>query len=126
MPNKILLSENSEKLLIKIVLENHFFPSYEKVCLLKKFMDEHFLKKTISDVDSYGMPKNTVMVFIKDKNGAPINQISNDNLFYLMQDKFKNIYDDKKRDVFIKQFLKDWINGKITDNCLLSNNNLTT
>ena len=44
-------------------------------------------------------------------------------LFYLLQDRFKNLYDDKDvRDRLLIQILKDWFPKKITKDGLLTVN----
>ena len=47
--------------------------------------------------------------------------LSDVQLFYIIQDEFKNIISDKEaRDNFLKQIIKDWYNKKISKNNTLT------
>ena len=44
-------------------------------------------------------------------------------LFFLLQDKFSKIYQDKtQRNAFLKKIMQDWYNRKISKEGLLSSN----
>ncbi len=60
---------------------------------------------------------------MKNSNGDALNTMTTSQLFYLIQDKFKNIYHNKEqRDKLIKQVIKDWCDGKISREGMLSVN----
>jgi hypothetical protein len=48
-----------------------------------------------------------------------------EQLFYLLQDKFKGLYSDtNKRDKLLKQIIKDWYKDKISKHGMLSVNTI--
>ena len=72
-----------------------------------------------------GYPKTVSVVAMLDGNGDIIRNLTDIQLFYLLQDRFKNITANKKhRDSFLKQIIKDWFYDKIKPSGLLSVNML--
>jgi hypothetical protein len=60
---------------------------------------------------------------MKGTDGNPIRNMNAEQLFYLLQDKFKNIYaDTNKRDILLKQIIKDWYKDKISKHGMLTVN----
>ena len=94
-----------------------------KVSVVKKFLDNTFVKADMSTINDEGLPQKKPIVGMKDNNGNVVKNLSPQQLFYLIQDKFKHIYLDKeKRDKFLKQIIIDWYNNKISKEGLLSIN----
>ena len=94
-----------------------------KVSVVKKFLDNTFVKADMSTINDEGLPQKKPIVGMKDNNGNVVKNLSPQQLFYLIQNKFKHIYLDKeKRDKFLKQIIIDWYNNKISKEGLLSIN----
>lgn len=123
MGKKIIISEESETLFIQMALNESFYPEANKVLVLKNYLDKNFIKTTIDDINNNGYPIKKRVVSMKNSNGDAINTMSTSQLFYLIQDKFKNIYqNNEQRDKLIKQTIKDWCDGKISKEGMLSVN----
>jgi hypothetical protein len=123
MGKKIIISENIENLFIQLALNEVFYPEANKVLIIKNYLDKNFIKSTIDDIDNNGYPIKTRVVSMKNSNGDALNTMTTSQLFYLIQDKFKNIYHNKEqRDKLIKQVIKDWCDGKISREGMLSVN----
>lgn len=116
MAHKVIISENMEKVLIDSILEESvYYPSYEKVLLVKNFLDKNFSIASVPDVSSNGLPTYSKVVNILNANKEVVNTINTDALFYMLQEKFKAIEKDtENRDKLLKQVIKDWMNGSIT------------
>ena len=94
-----------------------------KVLLVKKYLDDNFVRASIPIIGADGYPKTMYIVGMKGTDGNVIKNMTAKQLFYLLQDKFKGIYGDKsKRNKFIKQVMIDWYNKKISNEGLLSKN----
>lgn len=116
MAHKVIISENMEKVLIDSILEESvYYPSYEKVLLVKDFLDNNFSIASVPDVSSNGLPTYSKVVNILNANKEVVNTINTDALFYMLQEKFKAIEKDtENRDKLLKQVIKDWMSGSIT------------
>lgn len=116
MGKKILISENMEDNIINMILnEEYFYPNPDKVLLIKKYLDETFIKSTVPDVSGNGMPTKRIAVSFKGNTGQMTNTMSLHDIFYMLQEKFKNIENDKyNRDKLLKQVIADWVNNKIS------------
>lgn len=103
--------------------ESEYFIDPQKVLLVKRFLDDTFVRGNIPYVGDDGYPKSKPIVGMKGTDGNVAKNMDAQHLFYLLQDKFKGIYGDKeKRDRFLKQVMKDWYDRKITQEGLLSVN----
>lgn len=112
MGKKIIISEHTEDLFIQLALNETFYPEANKVLILKNYLDKNFLKSTIDDIDNNGYPIKKMVVSMKNSNGDALNTMTTSQLFYLIQDKFQNIYqNNEQRDRLIKQVIKDWCKG---------------
>ena len=115
MKHKVIISESLEKVLINSLLDEEYYPNYEKVLLVKSFLDKNFSIASVPDVSSNGLPTNSKVINILNNNKEVVSTINADNLFYMLQEKFKNIEKSPEdRDKFLKQVIKDWLNGRIT------------
>lgn len=103
--------------------EYHYHVDPQKVLVVKRFLDNTFLRATMPIVGSDGYPKNVKIVGMKGADGNVAKNMTAKQLFYLLQDKFQHIYGDKgKRDSFLKLVMKDWYERKITNDGMLSTN----
>ena len=120
MAKTIIITEEMENDLIKFILsEEYIYPDPDKVLIVKNYLDSNFTPTTIPDVNDNGMPSNVKAVVTK--NGS--NTMSLQDLFYMVQEKFKNLVSNQKnRDKFLKQVINDWTDGKITKEGSLSVN----
>lgn len=116
MGKKIIISEAMENELIDFILSEGFFnPDPDKVLIVKKYLDNNFVKSAVPDVSTNGMPTTTNMVSLKDSSGQIVNTMTLNDLFYMIQEKFKNIVPDRNnRDKFLKQIINDWVKNKIS------------
>jgi hypothetical protein len=118
--NKKYVRENK-----KIVNENQnvYFIDTNKVNVIKKFLDSNFVRASINVISNDGLPVNKPVIGLKDNSGKVVKNLTPQQLFYLIQDKFKNIYNNKdKRNKLLKQIVIDWYNNKISKEGLLSIN----
>ena len=121
---KVYLTEKQIEYIKKYNTETTHYVDPAKVLLIRKYLDDNFVRATMSIIDSAGYPAAKEIVGMKGTDGEVIRNMTSKQLFYLLQDKFKGIYGDKqKRDAFIKQVMIDWYNKKITNDGLLSKNN---
>ena len=120
MTKTIIITEEMENDLIKFILsEEYIYPDPDKVLIVKNYLDSNFTPTTIPDVNDNGMPSKVKAVVTK--NGS--NTMSLQDLFYMVQEKFKNLVSNQKnRDKFLKQVINDWTEGKITKEGSLSVN----
>ena len=103
--------------------ESSNFVEPQKVLLVKKYLDDNFVRAAIPVKLGNGDIVNKAIVGFKGPDGQPAENLSIRNLFWKTQDKFKNIYADKnKRDQFLKQVITDWYNKKISKEGLLTKN----
>lgn len=95
----------------------------EKVGIVKKYLDENFIKGGIPCMGEDGYPITLPIVAMKGTDGNPIKNMSDKQLFALLLDKFGKIYSDVKQTKrFLRQIMKDWYYGKISKENLLSVN----
>lgn len=126
MRHRVIISEKMEKFLIGSILEESaYYPNYEKVLLVKDFLDKNFSVASVPDVSSNGLPTYSKVVNVLNGSNEVISTISTEDLFYMLQEQFKNIEKDPvNRDKLLKQVLSDWIDGNITREGGLSVNSL--
>lgn len=122
---KIFLSEAQIEALKNMIEEsNSAYPvNPRKVEVVAKYLDNNFERGGISTFSEDGYPKTLCIVGMKGTDGKIARNMDAKQLFYLLQDKFKDIYLDKFiRDKFLKQVMKDWYDKKISKQHLLSVN----
>lgn len=127
MKHKIIISEKMEKKLINSILTENdvYYPSYEKVLLIKDFLDKNFSVASIPDVSSNGLPTMTKVINVLNSDKSIVSTIDIHNLYYMLQEKFKNIEKESfNRNKLLKQVINDWINGNITKEGGLSVNSI--
>lgn len=134
---KVIISEQQEKELIKKLNEEIYqMPvdkkmnkpytiNPDKVLVVKKFLDGNFQKGNAEFIGNNGRLVKVRMIGIPDSSGESLRDLTPDNLVDLLIDRFKNMFlDQKERELFMKQVVKDWINDKITVNGILTVNRL--
>ena len=88
----------------------------DKVSVVKKFLDDNFARASTSTFGKNGLPESQGIVVWLDNNKNVIKSLTDVQLFYVLQEHFKNIIADKnERDKFLKQVIKDWYDKKISD-----------
>lgn len=124
--NIFITEEQAKQLEILMMEENSKYPvNTNKVRVVANYLDKNFTRGGISTFSEDGYPKTIGIVGMKGTDGNVAKNMDDKQLFYLLQDKFKNIYLDKTiRDRFLKQVMKDWFNKKITKQYLLSVNTI--
>lgn len=112
-----LLEEEADKVKVS------FYVEPEKVLLVKKYLDKAFKRGVINGIDDNGYPKTIQIVGMIGGDGNIVRNLTDLQLFYLLQDRFSGIYGDKKhRDSLLRQIIKDWYHNKISKEGLLSVN----
>lgn len=115
---RIILSEEQ----IAFIKQEHCVEP-KKVLIVKKYLDNSFKKGHIATLGEDGYPTNIKIVIMLGTDKQPVKNMTDKQLFYLLQDRFKNIYSDKKkRDKFLSRVIKDWYLDKISKDGLLSVN----
>lgn len=110
---KIILSENKEQKLFQNLLNEK--ASLDKVSIITNFLDRNFKRADTTEMDENGMVNSKPIVVWIDKHQNPVKMMTDVQLFYLLQEKYKNIIADKKeRDTFLKKLIKAWYNKKIS------------
>ena len=119
---KITITESQFRELKK-KLNEEFFVETEKVNVVKKYLDDNFVRGTVPAMGEDGYPKYIGVVGLKFKDGTVAKNMTATQLFYLLQDKFQKIYEDpKQRDAFLKRIVTDWYYKRISRHGLLSKN----
>lgn len=108
---------------LEMLLNEAYVVEPNKVKVVKKYLDDNFIKGGMPTLGEDGMPKTMAIVAVKGSDGNPLKNMSDSQLFYMIQSKFPKLHSDgKKRDKLIKQILKDWYYDKISPEGILSVN----
>lgn len=117
----IILTENKIHTLLKAMVKESYGSWSEKVELVKNYLDRHFARAKATIMDKNGRPSFQEVVAWLDDNKQVVKTLTDVQLFYVIQDEFKDIIADKQeRDDFLKQVIKNWYEHKITKNNSLS------
>jgi len=119
---KIIINENKEYLIYEeAVIEEMFGGWGDKVKAVKDYLDKNFSRASATIIGDDGKPQIQRVVAWLDDYKQVIKTLTDVQLFYIIQDQFKNILPNREeRDKFIIQVLKDWYNHKISKNYSLS------
>ena len=118
---KITITEKQEKKIRETAINEIYGGWGEKVKMVKDYLDKHFARANSIIMGSNGRPENKQIVAWLDDYKQIVKTLTDVQLFYVIQDEFRNILSDKdERDKFLKQVIKDWYNHKITKNNSLS------
>ena len=123
MPVKLYVTESQYRRIFENETSGRYTIDPMKVKIVTKYLDKGFKKGAIEQIGEDGYPKRIPIVSMIGMDGEPLRNMTDKQLFYLLQDRFKNICLDKKeRDKFLIQIIKDWYKGKISKNGLLTVN----
>lgn len=112
----VYITEKQEKLLIHLMMNEEIGGMSDKVGVVKKFLDDNFVRATTSEMGENGLPETRGIVVWLDDSKKPVKTLTDVQLFYVLQSQFKNIISDRdERDKFLKQVIKDWYNKKISN-----------
>ena len=110
---KIIISEHNERQLFQNILNEAM--TLDKVSIIKDFLDRNFKRADTTEIDDKGMVNSKPLVVWIDKHENPVKTMTDVQLFYLLQEKYKNLFADKtERDTFLKKLIKAWYNKKIS------------
>ena len=105
---KIILTELQEQSLMQKLINEEVSDGDVRLEVIN-YLNNNFIKADKSIINDKGDLQYKKLVIWVDKNKEPIKTLSIEDLFWLLQDKFKNIKSDKKiRDAFIWDTLKSW------------------
>ena len=117
----IILSENNIRTLFKTMIKESYALWPAKVELVKDYLDSHFARAKATIMDDNGRPSFQEVVAWLDDNKQVVKTLTDVQLFYVMQDEFKDIIPDKnERDNFLISVLKNWYSNKISKHNSLS------
>lgn len=130
MSKKVIITEEQmNSILSQMVSEELGGKKYtidpEKVLIVKKYLDENFLKTSIDTLGEDGMPGQLGIVVMLGPSKNPIKQMYKDDVKELLIEKFKNMFLDKEeRRKFLSKVMDDWYDdniglyGNLSVNCL--------
>jgi len=111
---KVLLTEQQ---ILSTLLTEVYGGMGDKVGIVKDYLDKHFSRAKVSEMGENGRPQAKEVVIWLDDFNQPVKALTDVQLFYIVQDEFKNILSDKnERDEFLKDVIKSWYNKKISNN----------
>ena len=115
---QVIISEKAERNLKENILISELFNGWgDKVKSVKDYLDKNFARANATVFGEDGKPKIEKVVAWLDDYKQVVKTLTDVQLFYVVQDQFKNILPDKQeRDKFIIQVIKDWYDHKITKN----------
>ena len=119
----IIINEEIENRWFKQILSESFYPTTERVLMIKRFLDGNFQRSEIDDIGEDGYPKKVKSAVLMSSNKQPLKTISQDELLILLDDKFNHMISDKNdRKKFFRQIIKDWMENRISKEGILSVN----
>ena len=134
---KIIITEQQRDKLAKTIAEETYQMPVEKkankpytinpdkVLVVKKFLDGNFQKGNAEFIGNNGRLAKVRIISMPDSNGESLRDLTAENLVDLLIDRFKNMFlDQRERELFMKQVVKDWMDDKITVNGVLTTNRL--
>lgn len=118
----IKITEETEQMAIRDILQESFYPTGEKVLAIKKYLDQNFQRVQTDDIDEKGYPKKVNCVMLMSGN-QQLKPMTMNELLLMLDDKFNNMISDKNdRRRFLKQVIQDWYLNKIDRTGVLSVN----
>jgi hypothetical protein len=113
---KIIISEKQEILLINSLLnEEYGFDYGEKRLLIKKHLDDNFMKGSSTEIIN-GKPTKIELVVMLGPDKAPVKTMSDKQLFEYLESEFQSIVPKSERTNFIKETMIAWYNNRISKN----------
>lgn len=115
---KIILDERQEKTLFETILQESIYGLSDKVNIIKKYLDNNFIKADYDSMDDNGDMKTNSLVIMKDTKQQPTqHRMTLEQLFEKLKYKYQNIITNKEeRDKFLWQLVNDWYNNRISKN----------
>ena len=115
---KIILDERQEKNLFETILQESIYGLSDKVNIIKKYLDNNFIKADYDSMDDNGDLKSNSFVIMKDTKQQPTqHRMTLEQLFEKLKYKYQNIITNKEeRDKFLWQLVNDWYNNRISKN----------
>lgn len=115
---KIILDERQEKNLFETILQESIYGLSDKVNIIKKYLDNNFIKADYDSMDDNGDMKSNSLVIMKDTKQQPTqHRMTLEQLFEKLKYKYQNIITNKEeRDKFLWQLVNDWYNNRISKN----------
>ena len=112
---KIIINEKQEERLINTALNEAYLGLGDKVGEVVKYLDKNFARAQMTEMGEDGRPFcKGVVAWLNDYKQV-VTTLTDVQLFYVIQDQFKNIMSDKQeRDEFLKHVIKDWYYHKIS------------
>ena len=108
---------------LKMKVKANFPVDPQKVRHIANYLEKSFKRGHMHGIGDDGFPTSMPIVGMIGTDGSILKNMNDKQLFYLLQDRFKNLYDDKDiRDRLLIQILKDWFPRKITKDGLLTVN----
>ena len=111
----IIINERQEQLIINNMLSEDLDYG-ERRLYVKKFLDDNFKKGSIDKMDDNGNPSKYEVVVLLTKDKKPVKTMTDKQLFYYLQSKFKDILPEEERDKFLKDTIRKWYQDKISKN----------
>ncbi len=110
MSKIIILSEKQERDLFENIINEEIAYLGDKEDLVLKWLNKHFKTVDMETTDNLTLPTTKKVVSVLDAYGQISNNIKTlEDVFFIMQTKFKKILSDKKdRDDFLRSVLKKW------------------
>ena len=110
----IKITEEQEKLLIKMLKEDSPLLFNAKVDRVKDYINKHFARANQAITGEDGKPTVQKIVTWMDEFNQAVKPMTDAQMFYHLQDEFKDLWSDKnERDKNIKQIMIDWYNHKL-------------
>lgn len=117
---KVILTEKQAKKLAQLMNEDcavckQYTYSPEKVLIVKRYLDDNFKKGSIEGIGDDGMPTNTCIVALMNKQTGNVARNMYDyQLHRFLIDKFQDMFtNDDERSKFLGQVMRDWYEDKI-------------
>lgn len=119
----IVVNESDVQNMVSNILTEAFYPSADKVLLIKEFLDKNFAKQELDTLDNNGYPAKEKTVVWMSNSKQPLKTLKMKELLLLLDDKFRKMISDKEdRRRFLKLVIKDWYYNNIAANGILSRN----
>lgn len=104
----IIISEEMERKLFQYYINEAISDGDIRMEVLK-YLDGNFVRADKTILNKNGQQESAFLLIWLDKNKQPFQTITLEKAFWMLQDHFKTIKDDKKeRDEFLWDTLKSW------------------
>ena len=111
----VIITERQEQLLINSMVNEELDYGERRLCV-KRFLDDNFKKGSIDRMDDDGNPSKYEVVVMLTQDKKPAKTMTDKQLFYYLQSKFRDILPEAERDEFLKDTIRKWYSDKISRN----------